>query len=215
MSGGLDSSVIAGLCRRAFGRNCLGVIMPCCSAEIDRQHGQAVAEVFDLPYTVVQLDETYRTLLTALQLDPSACSTVDLPLANIKPRLRMTVLYYIAAARHYRVVGTGNKSEIYIGYFTKHGDGAVDLEPLGALTKGEVKKLGEYLGVPPEILQKKPTAGLWEGQTDEGEMGFSYEELDRFLQGGPVVEETREKIEKLHAQNKHKVLPPPIFQKKA
>ncbi len=127
----------------------------------------------------------------------------------------MTVLYYYAAVKGYRVMGTGNKSEIYIGYFTKHGDGAADLEPLGDLTKSEVKELGAYLGVPRIIIEKKPTAGLWEGQTDEGEMGFSYEQLDRYLKGQPLEEEIREKIVSLHDQSEHKRLLPPIFQRKA
>lgn len=215
LSGGLDSSVVAGLCKRAFGQNCLGIIMPCFSQEIDTLHGELVAGTFDLPIITVSLDDTYRTLLAAMDVGESGSNTRELALVNIKPRLRMTVLYYYAATRHYRVIGTGNKSEMYIGYFTKYGDGGVDLEPLGELTKAEVRKLGEFLGVPGEIIDKKPTAGLWEGQTDESEMGFSYDELDRFLIGKPVEESVRNKIEKLHSQSDHKRIMPPIFQKKA
>ena len=215
LSGGIDSSVVAGLCTRAFGQNCLGVIMPCFSQEIDARHGELVAKTFDLPYVTVPLDETYRALLAAMDVQEGAQNHCNLALANIKPRLRMTVLYYYAAIHHYRVIGTGNKSEIYIGYFTKFGDGGVDLEPLGELTKAEVKQLAGYLGVPREIINKKPTAGLWEGQTDEDEMGFSYADLDGFLAGKPVEPDVEERIKKLHAQSHHKRTGPPIFQKKA
>lgn len=215
LSGGLDSAVIAGLCKQAFGADCLGVIMPCLSQEVDTQHALEAASFFALPYQIVNLDDTYYALLSALHVEHAGCGSRDLALANIKPRLRMTVLYYYAAVKHYRVVGTGNKSEIYIGYFTKHGDGAADLEPLGDLTKSEVKALGEHLGVPRVILEKKPTAGLWEGQTDESEMGFSYEQLDRYLKGQSLEEEVREKIASLHAQSEHKRLLPPIFQRRA
>ncbi len=215
LSGGLDSAVVAGLCKKAFGTYCLGVIMPCLSQEMDTQHALEAANSFALPYQIVNLDNTYYALLSALNVELAEHSPNELALANIKPRLRMTVLYYYAAVKGYRVMGTGNKSEIYIGYFTKHGDGAADLEPLGDLTKSEVKELGAYLGVPRIIIEKKPTAGLWEGQTDEGEMGFSYEQLDRYLKGQPLEEEIREKIVSLHDQSEHKRLLPPIFQRKA
>ncbi len=215
LSGGIDSSVVAGLCIRAFGQNCLGVIMPCFSQESDARHGELAAKAFKLPYVTVSLDDPYRALLAEMDVKEGAQNDCNLAIANIKPRLRMTVLYYYAAMHHYRVIGTGNKSEIYIGYFTKYGDGGVDLEPLGELTKGEVRQLAEYLGVPREIINKKPTAGLWEGQTDEDEMGFSYAELDAFLAGEPVDPEVRETIERLHNQSHHKRMLPPIYEKKA
>ncbi len=216
LSGGIDSAVVAGLCKRAFGEHSLGVIMPCFSQELDTRHGEQVAKAFDLPYVIVNLDGTYCSLLEALNTSESEhrVQEGDLALANIKPRLRMTVLYYYAAVKHYRVVGTGNKSEIYIGYFTKYGDGAVDLEPLGELTKNEVRQLALHLGVPGEIINKKPTAGLWEGQTDEAEMGFSYDELDRYLEGKPVEDSLLGKIENLHGQSAHKRILPPTFQRK-
>ena len=103
--------------------------------------------------------------------------------ANIKPRLRMTTLYAFANHLGYRVVGTGNRSELAIGYFTKWGDGGVDLLPLGNLTKTRVRELARHLGVPQRIIDKPPSAGLWEGQTDESEMGVTYEQLDAYLEG--------------------------------
>ena len=106
----------------------------------------------------------------------------NLAKANLKPRLRMLVLYYFANKLNYLVCGTGNKSEIMAGYFTKHGDGATDILPIGDLLKKEVRKLAKELGIPEHIITKPPTAGLWPGQTDEGEMGITYPELDDILE---------------------------------
>jgi NAD+ synthase len=122
----------------------------------------------------------------------------------------MTALYYYASALNYLVVGTDNKSELKIGYFTKYGDGGIDLAPLGALVKHEVKGLAQRLDIPERIINKKPSAGLWSGQTDESEMGFSYQELDHYILTGEADEEIKEKIEKLAAKNRHKLEPIPI-----
>jgi len=129
---------------------------------------------------------------------------------NIKPRLRMTALYYYAQAKNYLVVGTDNWSELKIGYFTKHGDGGIDLAPLGSLVKHEVKELAHELKIPAEIIEKNPSAGLWDGQTDESEMGFSYQELDNYILNGEARPEIEAKIKKLAAKNSHKVAPVPI-----
>jgi NAD+ synthase len=107
----------------------------------------------------------------------------QLPAANIKPRVRMTILYYYANLFNLLVVGSGNRSELRAGYFTKYGDGAVDLLPLGCLYKTQVKQLAVHLGLPRQIIEKIPTAGLWRGQTDEGELGISYEKLDMIYAG--------------------------------
>ena len=96
----------------------------------------------------------------------------------------MLTLYYFANRLKYMVVGSGNRDELSIGYFTKYGDGGVDIQPLGNLLKGQVRELARFLGIPKQIIDKPPSAGLWEGQTDEGELGFSYEELDRYLASG-------------------------------
>ena len=108
-----------------------------------------------------------------------------MPVANVKPRLRMATLYFVANSLNYLVAGTGNRSELTIGYFTKYGDGGVDLLPIGSLLKSEVRKLARELGVPQPIIDKPPSAGLWVGQTDEEEMGFSYADLERYLTDGP------------------------------
>ena len=120
---------------------------------------------------------------------PAAAGSADIksrvPVANVKPRLRMATLYFVANSLNYLVAGTGNRAELTIGYFTKYGDGGVDVLPIGDLLKSEVRALARELGVPQPILDKAPSAGLWLGQTDEEEMGFTYAELERYLTGGP------------------------------
>jgi len=120
--------------------------------------------------------------------------------------LRMVTLYYIANQLGYMVAGSGNRSELTVGYFTKYGDGGVDILPLGNLVKSQVRELARCLGIPREIIDKPPSAGLWEGQTDEAEMGLSYEALDNFILTGKATEEVREKVEamKLKVEEKMK-----------
>lgn len=211
LSGGIDSSVVAVLCKRAFPQDCLGVIMPCYSQGIDMEHAEMVAQKFEIPYKVVSLDRAYDELLLALEGKRGNQVGKSLAAANIKPRLRMSVLYYYAALYSYRVIGTGNKSEIYIGYFTKYGDAGVDFEPIGDLLKEEVREMAAYLEIPREIIEKKPTAGLWEGQSDEEELGFSYEELDGYLKGEKIAPTVKAKIEGLHKASLHKCAMPPVF----
>ena len=130
--------------------------------------------------------------------------------ANLKPRIRMATLYYFANQLHYLVVGSGNKCELAVGYFAKYGDGGVDILPLGNLVKSQVRELAHYLGIPEEVVDKPPSAGLWEGQTDEQEMGLTYEELDRYFTTGEATEEVRKRIEEKIALNAHKRVMPPI-----
>ena len=129
-----------------------------------------------------------------------------MPFANIKARLRMSSLYFIANSLDYLVVGTGNRSELSIGYFTKHGDGAADLLPLGRLLKSEVRELATDVEIPQSIIDKPPSAGLWAGQTDEDEMGFSYGDLERYLTDGPerVAPALAMRIERLMRTTEHK-----------
>ena len=210
MSGGLDSSVLAVLCRRAFPENSLGVIMPCHSSQQDGEHAQIVASKFSIPTKILVLDTAFDTLLKAVANDRVEPTDNRLAKANLKVRLRMLTLYYLANQLKYMVVGSGNRSELAIGYFTKYGDGGVDILPLGNLVKGQVKELASFLGIPQQIIDKPPSAGLWPGQTDEGELGFSYEELDRYLVTGEASNEMREKIESMIAASNHKRLPPPV-----
>jgi NAD+ synthase len=196
LSGGLDSAVVVGLCQRALPRQVVGLILPCGSDPRDETDAQLVADHFDVPAMRVDLEPAYDALLVnvrpaldqlprALGVAPADDTSGRVPLANIRPRLRMTALYFIANSLNYLVVGTGNKSELTIGYFTKYGDGGVDVLPIGHLVKSQVKSLAKDLGVPQSIIDKPPSAGLWLGQTDEAEMGFSYADLERYSSLGP------------------------------
>jgi NAD+ synthase len=210
MSGGIDSSVVAVLCHRAFPQSMLGVFMPCYSSQEDGDHVQTVANQLSIPVKTVALDAAFDTLLKVLPGDVVAPAANRLAKANLKARLRMLTLYYFANQLNYMVAGSGNRSELSVGYFTKYGDGGVDILPLGKLVKGEVRKLAGFLGIPQEIIDKPPSGGLWPGQTDEGEMGFSYEELDRYLVTGEASRELRDRIESMIAASEHKRLPPSI-----
>jgi NAD+ synthase len=212
LSGGVDSAVVAGLARRAVGENVLGVLMPCHSQPVDAEFARLVAEAFTVKTATVSLGPVYDTFVAAL---PQGS---DLARANLKPRLRMATLYYIANARNYLVAGTGNKAELMVGYFTKYGDGGVDMLPLGDLYKQQVWDLAREIGVPQPIIDRPPTAGLWPGQTDEGEMGITYAALDAIL---AALAEEREpdadpddvaKVRHMMAASEHKRALPPICQ---
>ncbi len=210
MSGGVDSSVLAVLCHRALPQSMLGLIMPCHSNRQDEQHARAVADKFSIPTKTVVLDSIFDSLLKALPTDGSAHATNQPANANLKARLRMLTLYYHANQLNYMVVGSGNKSELSAGYFTKYGDGGVDILPLGNLAKAQVVELASFLGIPQQIIDKPPSAGLWPGQTDEEEMGLSYEELDRYLLTGKAEDKIRQKIESTVEAHNHKLQPPPL-----
>jgi len=146
--------------------------------------------------------------------DPGSAAGEDhrlrLALANIKPRLRMTALYYVANRFNYLVAGTENRSELTVGYFTKYGDGGADILPIANLVKSQVYELARFLGVPEKILRRTPSAGLWAGQIDEAEMGLTYEQLDRYILTGEAPRHVKERIEHLHRISEHKRQRPPI-----
>jgi len=175
LSGGVDSSLTAALAKKALGDKVLGLLMPCHSDPTDLEHARLLATKFGIETEYVDLGPVFDRLMASLPRGN------DLAAANLKPRLRMATLYYFANSRNYLVAGTGNKSELTVGYFTKYGDGGADLLPLGDLLKSQVRELARELGVPEEIIAKPPSAGLWAGQTDEGEMGITYDELDRTI----------------------------------
>ncbi|SDC11536.1 MULTISPECIES: NAD(+) synthase [unclassified Candidatus Frackibacter] len=210
LSGGIDSAVTAVLCKKAFPDTTLGLILPCHSNLEDAVDAKLVAEKFDIEYKVVDLDETFDVLLSELRDTQNSKGKNELATANIKPRLRMTALYYYSASLNRLVVGTDNRSELKIGYFTKHGDGGVDIAPLGNLVKTEVRELAAYLGIPEKIIERPPTAGLWADQTDEKELGITYEELDHYILTGEADLKVKEKIEELAKKNAHKLGYPPV-----
>jgi NAD+ synthase len=210
MSGGIDSAVAAVLSKRAFPETTLGVIMPCHSCNADREHAELVAARFHIPTKIVVLDEVFNTLIKALPDNGYDVTTRKLAENNIKPRLRMVTLYYLANRLNYLVAGSGNRSELSVGYFTKHGDGGSDLMPLGNLVKSQVRDLAEYLDIPREIIDKPPSAGLWKGQTDEAELGLTYNELDRYLITGEAEKRIKEKIDFMMNKSAHKRCLPPV-----
>lgn len=200
LSGGIDSAVIAALAKKAFPNDALGIIMPCHSNPEDEEHAKLVAEALSLDIKKVDLTNVYDLFLRELEDNTQHI----LALSNIKPRFRMTTLYYYAQVKKYLVAGTSNKSEFTVGYFTKHGDSGVDILPIVDLLKEEVFDLARYLNIPEMIINKTPTAGLWEDQTDEKEMGFSYSELDGYIKTGKADENIKEKIEKMYKRSEHK-----------
>jgi NAD+ synthase len=210
LSGGLDSSVVAVLCQRAFPKNTLAVLMPCYSNQEYIEHARMVANKFSILTRTVVLDSVFDGLLKVLPDDKVAPDASRLAQANIKARLRMLTLYYFANRLKYIVVGASNRDELAVGYFTKYGDGGADILPLGNLLKGQVKELAQFLGIPEPIINKPPSADLWEGQTDEGELGFSYDELDLYLASGEASAEIKKRIESMIATTQHKRQPPPI-----
>jgi NAD+ synthase len=216
LSGGVDSATAAALGARAIGpQRVLAVLMPCHSQPEDARLAHMVADTFSIPTLTIDLDGAYDALAAALP--PS-----DHPLAaaNVKPRLRMITLYYLAQSRNYLVLGSGNKTETLVGYSTKHGDGGVDLLPMGDIYKTQVWELARELGVPRQVVERPPTAGLWPGQTDEGEMGITYAELDRVLiaiearDTSGIEPATLEKVERMIAGSAHKRVLPPVFRAK-
>ncbi len=208
LSGGIDSSVAAALSMLAFPKQSFGLIMPCYSHVKDSEDALLLAQAIGLPYKTVILDHVYDEIVKAIN---PHCRYEESPMsyANVKPRLRMTALYFEASLRNYLVLGTGNKSEFVTGYFTKYGDGGVDLEPLGELLKTDVKELARLLGLPDRLITKNPSAGLWENQTDEQEMGFSYADLDTYIKTGEGSKELVDKVMALNSKSQHKKNLPP------
>ncbi|HTL43293.1 MAG TPA: NAD(+) synthase [Vicinamibacterales bacterium] len=225
LSGGIDSAVVVRLCQMAAPGSVVGVVMPCHSDPRDEVDAMTMATHFKIASIHVDLAPTFDALTSALQHALSALPAglaqaasgdatdikARMPLANVKPRLRMATLYYIANTLNYMVVGTGNRSELTIGYFTKYGDGGVDLLPIGNLLKSDVRAAARELGVPSAIIEKAPSAGLWLGQTDEDEMGFTYADLENYLLSGPdaVSPALGLRIERLMRASEHKRALPP------
>jgi NAD+ synthase len=206
-SGGKDSALVGILCKRAC-ENTLGIIMQC-ESKInfgqDTVDANALASRFNIAVKVVDLTAVKLAQIKALEKE---FKLNDGAVNNIAPRLRMLTLYAVAAANNMLVAGTGNRSESYMGYFTKYGDGAYDFNPIIDLTVKEVYEFLEYLNCPPSIIKKAPSAGLFEGQTDESEMGISYAKIDDYLLNGNAHEADKKLIESFHRKTEHKRKPP-------
>ncbi len=211
LSGGIDSAVVAFLCVRALGREkVLATIMPekGVTPEEDVADAIEIAKMLGIEYRVIEISDIVNMLIEKLG---KANKSAEI---NLKPRIRMMINYYYANSLNRLVAGTGNKSEISIGYFTKYGDGGVDFQPIGDIYKTEIFQFAEYLGVPEKIIRKKPTAGLFVGQTDEDEIGMSYAELDEILKmiekGIRMDDEKFQRVLKLVKGSEHKRRLPPI-----
>lgn len=202
-SGGKDCALVGILCKAAC-ENTVGIILPCSSKrnyEEDTKDALAVANKFNIKTETLDVTPIKTALLNELE---KIATPNSVALTNIAPRLRMTSLYAYAASNNMLVAGTGNRSEVYVGYFTKWGDGGHDFNPIFDLTVTEVYEFLEYLGAPEVIIKKAPSAGLFEGQTDEDDMGVKYSDIDNYLLYGKGEPEIIEKIENMHRRTEHK-----------
>lgn len=212
ISGGKDSGVVAALFTKALGsENILGVTLPCHSKEEDAADAKLVSDYYGfnlINFDITNTFDAFKNEINKLgKFTEEETKNSDI---NLKPRLRMATLYYLAAlysslkGKTYLVAGTSNKCELYVGYFTKGGDSVHDISPLADFTVDEVIKIGEYLGVPEKVLYKKPNDGL-SNQTDEEKLGVKYSEIADYIEDENLVEEaTRQKIKLLHQSNLHK-----------
>ncbi len=202
-SGGKDSALVGILCKLACS-NTVGIMMPCESKRnfgSDMDDGGELARQFSIENRTVDLTAQKLAAVEALS---GVTKLNQQALTNINPRLRMITVYAVAAAENRLVAGTGNRSERYMGYFTKWGDGAFDFNPIADLTVTEIYEFLRYLNAPASIIEKAPSAGLFEGQTDEQEMGVTYAAIDRYLETGEATDHDRAIIERYHARSEHK-----------
>ncbi len=200
ISGGVDSALVGALIKKSFPNNSLGVIMPIQEMD-DLEDAKLVIDHLNIESKIINLTTTYKHLVKTLKVESK------MSLINIKPRLRMTTLYALAQELNYLVVGTDNADEWLLGYFTKYGDGGVDLLPIIHLTKKAVRQMAHSFKIPVKIINKIPSAGLFPGQTDEGELGFSYEMVDKYLQGKNIPATIKTKIEAQSVKTAHKRAP--------
>jgi NAD+ synthase len=211
LSGGIDSAVVANLVKRAFPEDSIGVILPCKSSTKDSIDARAVAEKCGLHWIEMDLSVPHELIYDEIKikLDRELNGRARITDANLRARLRMSTLYGVANSLGYLVAGTDNAAEVLTGYFTKYGDGGVDFLPLANLTKREVYEWAKVLGVPQQVIEREPSAGLWEGQTDEAEMGVKYDEIDDYLEGKAVSEAAKARIEQMFTVTEHKRVMPP------
>jgi NAD+ synthase len=210
-SGGKDSALTGILCKAACD-DTLGIIMPCGSGRnytIDAEDAMKVADQYGIETRTVDLSPVREAELLVIR---NECRINERVRINIAPRLRMLTLYSFAAAENRLVAGTGNRSEAYMGYFTKWGDGAHDFNPISDLTVTEIYEFLRWLKAPEFLLEKAPSAGLFDTQTDEEEMGVTYAAIDEFLLHGRVSERDGEIIERFHRRSLHKLRPISTFE---
>ena len=201
LSGGVDSSLVAAIAKKAVGKDklyCYAIDIN--SNKEDIEDAKKVAKELDVNLEIINLSDTYQSYLRDLKGE----NFIRLTKSNLKVRMRMVALFAFAQEHSGLVLGTDNLDERYVGYFTKYGDGAADVLPIVYLTKEEVRKGAELYGLSSVLANRIPTAGLFEGQTDEKEMGVTYADLDKYLLGGKVDKSVEERIEYLHKISEHK-----------
>lgn len=213
ISGGKDSSIVAGLCVEALGKNrVVGVTMPN-GVQKDISDSMRLINHLGIRHCCVNIGKTYDALMAEVkkQLGTIDKEVADQTVVNMPPRLRMTVLYAVSQSVNGRVANTCNLSEDWVGYSTRYGDAAGDFSPLGGLTVQEVKAIGKELGLPIDLVEKTPSDGLC-GKSDEDNLGFSYATLDKYIRTGvcedPVI---KAKIDDRHEKNLFKLKPIPHF----
>lgn len=211
-SGGKDCSLVGILCKFAC-ENTVGIMMPCASKrnfEQDMKDANEVSEHFGIQSRVIDLTDVRQVEIDRLG---GITNLTNAAVNNIAPRLRMTTLYAVAASENRLVAGTGNRSENYMGYFTKWGDGACDFNPISDLTATEVIEFLKWLTAPACVINKAPSAGLFDGQTDEDEMGVSYAAIDAYITTGEATERDKKIIDRYHRVSEHKRSGISVFKK--
>ena len=203
LSGGVDSTLVAAICRNSVGKDKLTCIaMPIESNPDDLNDAKQVAKELDLELLVIDGTEIFHQAVNEFEKIGVELDTATK--ANLKVRIRMIILYAYAQKHRGLVIGTDNADERYTGYFTKYGDGGVDVLPIVHLLKREVMEACKIYGVAKRLAERTPSAGLFEGQTDEKEMGVTYQDLDDFLLGKEINEQAKQRIEYLHRISEHK-----------
>lgn len=239
VSGGIDSAVVLALAKLAFPDETIGIFINIYSSKSAKRNYLRIINSLELKELVVDLNEPFDLLKKSIfeiedkyslsidkydeylkfgkiNIDRSYLNlkNIDLIFGNIKARLRMTTIYAHAQKENYLVLETSNLSEIIIGYFTKWGDGVGDIAPIADLYKSEVYELAKLLKIPKQIIDSSPSADLWENQTDEEELGFTYDQLEKFNKGVEISSKSKEKIVKIINKNKHKLEVIPKYERK-
>lgn len=218
ISGGIDSAVTTTLCVNALGKeNVIGLGLPCSSHPQDLNDAKELAKILGIKFIKIELSRIYDEFI---KVTSSLFESSKMAMANLKPRLRMMAIYFVGQSfGELLVAGTSNRTELAIGYFTKYGDGGVDFEPIGGLYKCEVRELAKLLNIPKRIIKKPPSAGLWEGQTDEGEIGMLYNDLDEIiyridynLSLDDFDKDNVEKVKQMMRSAVHKNKMPPVYE---
>ncbi|MBR3259510.1 MAG: NAD(+) synthase [Mycoplasmataceae bacterium] len=199
ISGGIDSALVAYLAKKAFPNDSIGILIPINKKrQFDLEDGLELVKKLDLDYKVIDLSHEYQSMIDKMNVQ------LDLTKGNMQARLRMTTIYAFAQERNYLVLGTDNKAEYDLGYFTKWGDGGCDLLPIVNLYKSEVFEYAKKVGIPINIINKTPSAGLWDDQSDEKELGFTYDDYEQYDKNLLTDQQLIEKIKLQISKTNHK-----------